>query len=351
MPKYGIYVETIRKLDPTNSVNAVGVECAMRLLYGTLDHLATDRFVYEIGIAKLDEEMNPGELRLCADSYGRVEEFDRYEKEYLSDETRQFCPISLLEWLEVSARADVPAVEGKAISSVRTRDFEYWDQIGSPEQVRLNEGLVQACELAEKNTMVRYDCCSGDAIKIGLSRGEWKWQQEYAYPEVDSDRLLTIIGDFPREELAIVQRPWVPQMIVENYPVEYRVFVRDGEVVGISNYYPQRELPRYDEHLALVRRYTDALIAELQGPFLWHSGMVFAMGKDKLDLDGIHFTVDYIVDENGEVLFLEGGPPAELGAHPCCFAGDEIEGVALKDRAAPRDVSDIQALFDSLGQG
>ena len=51
------------------------------------------------------------------------------------------------------------------------------------------------------------------------------------------------------------------------------------------------------------------------------------------------------------MLFLEGGPPAELGAHPCCFAGDEIEGVALKDRAAPRDVSDIQELFDSLGQG
>ena len=37
-----------------------------------------------------------------------------------------------------------------------------------------------------------------------------------------------------------------------------------------------------------------------------------------LDQDGVHFTADFIATAEG-ILFLEGGPPHELGAHPCCF--------------------------------
>ncbi len=50
-----------------------------------------------------------------------------------------------------------------------------------------------------------------------------------------------------------------------------------------------------------------------------------------LDPDGIHFTADYLVDQTAAVLFLEGGPlhTAAWGAHPCCFEGHKIEGVAL----------------------
>ena len=50
-----------------------------------------------------------------------------------------------------------------------------------------------------------------------------------------------------------------------------------------------------------------------------------------LDAGEIHFTADYLVDQTGAVLFLEGGPPhtAGWGAHPCCFDGRPIEGVAL----------------------
>ena len=41
--------------------------------------------------------------------------------------------------------------------------------------------------------------------------------------------------------------------------------------------------------------------------------------------------------ENGSdpeegILFLEGGPPHELGAHLCCFREGRISGVALEDR-------------------
>ena len=41
------------------------------------------------------------------------------------------------------------------------------------------------------------------------------------------------------------------------------------------------------------------------------------------------FTADFVVGKDGKVLFLEGGPPYGLGAHPCCFEGRDIEGIAL----------------------
>jgi len=53
--------------------------------------------------------------------------------------------------------------------------------------------------------------------------------------------------------------------------------------------------------------------------------------------DGIpmkSFTADFVVTEDDEVLFLEGGPPhtALWGAHPCCFVPGNVEGVALMNR-------------------
>ena len=72
-----MYTEAIRKLD--SSVNPVGVECCMRLQYGTLDHLRRDDFLQEIALAKACEVAKPGFLRELADSYGRAEDFDRAE--------------------------------------------------------------------------------------------------------------------------------------------------------------------------------------------------------------------------------------------------------------------------------
>ena len=58
------YRALINELDPF--VNAVGVEAAMRLQYGTLDHLSREAFVEEIRIARACEERSPGYLALCA---------------------------------------------------------------------------------------------------------------------------------------------------------------------------------------------------------------------------------------------------------------------------------------------
>ena len=66
-------------------------------------------------------------------------------------------------------------------------------------------------------------------------------------------------------------------------------------------------------------------------PFLWHrydDGTGVCQNSPLAD-DGIHFTTDFIVKQDYSLLFLEGGPLHELGAHPCCFHPGEIAGVVL----------------------
>ena len=73
------YKKTITNIDPT--VNAIGVECSMRLEHGTLDHLSQTVFRKEIEMAKLCESDSPGYLRTLAESYGMEKEFDKWEEE------------------------------------------------------------------------------------------------------------------------------------------------------------------------------------------------------------------------------------------------------------------------------
>lgn len=71
------YQSLIREIHPT--VNPAGVEAAMRLHHGTLDHLERRDFVHEVGLALACEAAEPGFLRRIAASFGMAAEFDRWE--------------------------------------------------------------------------------------------------------------------------------------------------------------------------------------------------------------------------------------------------------------------------------
>ena len=70
-----MYHRIIQSID--DSVNAAGIESAMRLQYGTLDHLSRSDFAREIALLKRCEADEPGFLRGCC--YGREAEFDACE--------------------------------------------------------------------------------------------------------------------------------------------------------------------------------------------------------------------------------------------------------------------------------
>ena len=73
------YQKTIRGLDPT--LNPAGVEAAMRLHFGVLDHLPLEVFASEIQIARACEQEEPGFLRGCAYSMGHGADFEAWEGE------------------------------------------------------------------------------------------------------------------------------------------------------------------------------------------------------------------------------------------------------------------------------
>ena len=55
--------------------------------YGTLDHLSREEFAREIELAKQAETSEPGAMRLFAeaDSPSALEDFDRFQQEFLSE--------------------------------------------------------------------------------------------------------------------------------------------------------------------------------------------------------------------------------------------------------------------------
>ena len=246
-------------------------------------------------------------------------------------ETSNFCPASLRDWIHACRRANIPYVPAHFVGAIRRWEYIHCYDAG-PHQQRLDDKLEHAGRDAESNTMLRFDCCAGIDTKLRLSEGDATWTPELQRLYAGDPRGFDVIFEFPREHIPIWKRPWVEAMIIDQYPVEYRVFVNDDKLVGISNYYPQRPLPLIEAHIETVTRYVNQLLDNIPTPFLWNrSNMQYAF-KERFDISRRHFTADFIVDRHENVLFLEGGPPHQLGAAPCCFPVGQTEGLAL---AAP----------------
>ena len=245
------------------------------------------------------------------------------------DHPERFCPISLGDWLDLCRKAGVPFVPAERVAAPLLEDCLAFESLGEPRE-RLSAAWKEMDAAQLDRHMLRMDCASSLEIKISLSNGNTEFRPEFGKIILDDPRLFGILFEYPREEVPVWRRPWIETLVYERYPVEYRAFVRDGELRGISSYYPQRPLPEFPRHLDAVREMTEALIAHVQPPFLWHTtGM---LDGTPLDLARVHFTADFLVSRDGQILLLEGGPPHELGAHMCCFRPGEIEGIALVDR-------------------
>ena len=243
-----------------------------------------------------------------------------------NEQAGRFCPISLGDWLDLSRKTGIPHVGAEKVATLLREDCLSFDTQGE-HQERLTEAFLKIQASKKPFHMMRFDCCSGLEIKHRLAQGQPDWNPEFNNIILDDPRAFDIILEYPREELPVWSRPWTSPMVYGNHPVEYRAFVRDGEIAGISSYYPQRPLIEFKGHLDTVREYTTRLAEAAPTPFLWP----MCYRPDSISADGVHFTADFMATPDG-ILFLEGGPPHEMGAHPCCFQPGRIEGIALADR-------------------
>ena len=246
-------------------------------------------------------------------------------------ESERFCPVSLRDWITVCQQADIPHVPAQRIAAVQRYSLLYQEK--SDQLQKLKEDIQPAIDAYQPHHMVRFDYCSGTAIKYRLSEGQPQWHPDFHLVDYGDPRVFELAMEYPREEIPIWQRPWIPAAIHHHYPVEFRAYVFDGKVTGISNYYPQRPLPEsFRRHVDTVHDLAEHLIAATPPPFLWNDSPFLKFFREEHDAHGIHFTADFILHQDGRILFLEGGPPHELGAHPCCFKAFDITGVALSPR-------------------
>lgn len=170
-------------------------------------------------------------------------------------------------------------------------------------------------------------------------------------------RTVTSAAQGPVGATSFLARPWVKSsryFVHEDphrvetplkgpgvWPAEWRAFVEDGVVVGVSSYYswigeanPENAVVALDvrdlaqkvadkaTELSMWPRYMDIeFLRTSTNPQIVDSEQVQAT-LDHFGREKVAFTLDFIETEHG-LLMLEGGPPNTPfgGGHPCGFAG------------------------------
>lgn len=266
---------------------------------------------------------------------------EKWQQEHVAtlrdDDGSVFYPVSLGNWMAACERGRVDCVSAFKVADVATEALWRFDQPGEFVNAELSAMHRAIKQHRQPKCMFRWDCCAPAAVKWRLSEGRAEWSDEFGEPpSPDDPRAYDIIYDYMYRRMTVWQRPWTQARIIDGYPVEYRVYVWNGEVVGVSNYYPQRPLPEtrlIRSEARLAEALTEVLMACIEAPMLLPEFV-------ECDLSKLSGTADFMATERG-LLFLEGGPPhtAGWGAHPCCFRPGEIGGLALADRNIESPVS------------
>ena len=264
----------------------------------------------------------------------------------------RFSPYSLGDWISLCREVDIPHIPAVQITEIERDDWRKFDQDG-PHQQRIAAAFAAIDRSAinmlfgpHPRSMHRWDTVADSWLKLGMARGAAKrtsdsaWSPKWLGLTLDDPRAFDVLVELRRVVIPVWRRPWVEAVMDAGFPIEYRVFVDAGHIEGISSYYPQRPLadsPERQREIGQARDMTQRLVDALQNrtPFEWPMRYVMSTSftLERPPDPGVAFTADFLVRaDDGEVVFIEGGPPYGRGAHPCCFEEGDISGVALADR-------------------
>ena len=237
-----------------------------------------------------------------------------------------FCEL-ISEWLPWWEEAGLPYIP---VEEIGRAPAEEWlagiEDLWSP---AVSKSMKAASE-TDPNAMVRWDHCSGDYLKLMMDGGASSFSGRVP-KTLDDIRFYELTELFIchhglQAEIILWRRPWVRGQVVDGYPLEFRAYVFDGQIQGVSSYYPQRPLPAIHVREAQqVWALTERLLG--LGPPGSQDSPRESLGSRPRD-----FTCDWLVREDGQAIIIECGPPhipTKPWAHPCCFRTGEVEGIAL----------------------
>lgn len=245
-----------------------------------------------------------------------------------------FNLLSLGEWLALARRVNVPAVPARFLTDLQIEDVFFDSLKEGPRAYRIGQ-FEKSLAARPVDHVFRWDF--GAPERLRLLAGEAATPLPPVHRITLDDPALTEgIKSLPsaQKNIAVWSRPWAPVREERGLPVQYRAFVKNGQLQGISNRHPQRPLRESDRvlhDLKLVEIYTETMIAAQLRPL---ANLQVAAGD--LDLNLMHGTLDFLSTLKG-LMFLDGGLP-ELplgGADTCCFRGALVAGVALSPRLLP----------------
>ena len=230
-----------------------------------------------------------------------------------------FNIVSLADWIEVCAKAGVPHVETKTIAHIAIERLLAYDTEPPPEE------FIRAVEAAmTPHTILRWDACAPMELKHRRASGHNEWSETlHRGFTIDDPHAFDTIYEYPGNEMIVHRRPWMQSTVIDGFSLEYRVFVENGTVIGVSNYYPQRALDASEtimRQCTLAIDYTKAISTLLKPPIRYPGGAHY-----RWPAESISFTADFMVLEDGATVFLEGGPPAGGGAHTCAFPSEHAQ--------------------------
>lgn len=270
-----------------------------------------------------------------------------------------FNTLSLPAWLKVAELAGLDFIPAREIHSMPTEAMEKHSSGEDVNEFEIEEQKMLAA--LGPGEMLRMEQVAPAEIKHERSSGQDMgngtfYSDHFKRPILNlfEDRYYTTLLDLAEDQIRAYARPIItPRMIsgefnneAGNWPEEFRVYIRDGQITGVSNYYPQVVMTP-QEHAEVMAGAVHA--AQI---------MVDFMNEKKITCDNATFripegetfscTLDFLIREDGKLLFLEGGPEGGRGAHPCCFLGpdgfkSELEGAVFSEAGEVYPLEDLLA--------
>ena len=256
----------------------------------------------------------------------------------------RFNLLSLPAWLAVAARAGVAAIPAREIAVLDLSVFQAALDKDPAAGAQLDAFEQDILARLGPEDILRFEQVAPADLKHALSTGRGTCRGTFRTPagqeriDFEDPRFVDTLLDLGMDAVRAYARPRYPARMIPagdgQWPLEFRVFVIEGTVTGLSAYYPQAPVSpeTAGQAAAAALDQAERIRQTLESLRLGVGNGALCNDGGPLDPDDPrpawmpstwgpqHLTLDFLIRQDGTPVFLEGGPGGLLTAHPCCFA-------------------------------